>query len=136
MNDHLAHLASEYDRLCQRVKPCENSYTFLTERQDNGSPHVEFADGEYHYVVTERGLDLDRKSTADIREMLYWMLYDLTFWMGVSFEFKNRIEGPDCRRVIFAHQLELMKRADAAMAERLEQHISKTLSANPFIDRY
>ncbi|MEQ1642004.1 MAG: Imm63 family immunity protein [Pyrinomonadaceae bacterium] len=135
MNE-LNELAREYDRLCQRVEPSEFSYTFQTERQDVGSPHVEFADGEYHYIVTERGLDLERKSTTDIREMLYWMLYDLTFWMGVSFELKNRVEGPDCRRVIFAHQLELMKRADSKMAERLEQHISKTLSANPFIDRY
>lgn len=132
----LDELAREYDRLCQRVKPCEHPFTFLTERHDDGSPHVEFADGEYHYIVTERGLDLERKSTADIREILYWMLYDLTFWMGVSFEFKRRVEGPDCRRVIFAHQLELMKRADQTMAEKLEQHIAKTLTANPFIDRY
>ena len=134
--NNLDELAKEYDRLCQRVKPSEFPYTFLTERQDVGSPHVELTDGEYHYIVTERGLDLERKSTADIKEILYWMLYDLTFWMGVRFEFKNRIEGPDCRRVIFAHQLELMKRADAAMAERLEQHIAKTLAANPFNDRY
>lgn len=132
----LDELAREYDGLCQRVKPGEHPYTFLTERQDNGSPHVEFTDGEYHYIVTERGLDMERKSTADIREILYWMLSDLTFWMGVSFEFKNRVEGPDCRRVIFAHQLVLMKRADQTMAERLEMHIAETLAANPFIDRY
>lgn len=134
--NNLDELAREYDRLCQRVKPSEFPYTFLTERQDVGSPHVEFADGEYHYIVTERGLELDRKSTADTREILYWMLYDLTFWMGVSFELKNRIEGPDCRRVIFARQMELMKRADESMAERLELHITKTLAANPFVDRY
>lgn len=134
--DNLYQLAREYDRLCQRVEPSEHAYTFLTERHDDGSPHVEFSNGEYHYIVTERGIDLDRKSTADIGEILYWMLYDLTFWMGVSFEFKNRVEGPDCRRVIFAHQLDLMKRADSKMAERLERHFAKTLAAHPFNDHY
>ncbi len=136
MREELKTLQAEYDRLCQRVKPCEHSYTFLTERQDNGSPHVEYADGEYHYIVTERGLDLERRSTQDVNEILYWMLYDVTFWMGVAYELKSRIEGPDCRRVIFAHQLDLMKRADHPMAERLEKKIAITLAANPFIDRY
>lgn len=136
MGEELKILQAEYDRLCQRIEPCGHEHTFLTERQDNGSPHVEFIDSEYYYLVTERGLDLERKSTPDIKEILYWMLYDLTFWKGVSFEFKNRVEGPDCRRVIFAHQLELMKRADQPMAERLEKSIAKTLAANPFIDRY
>jgi len=134
MTPELLILAQEYDRLCQRVKPCEHSYSFLTERQDNGSPHVEYVNGEYHYIVTERGLELERKSTVDIREILYWMLYDLTFWMGVAYEFKNRVETKDCRHMIFAHSMELMRRADDAMAERLENQIAETLARNPFID--
>lgn len=136
MIDEISLLRLEYDRLAQRVSPSDFEYSFPTERQDDGSPHVEFHDGEYYYIVTERGLDLERRSTADIDEILYWMLYDLTFWMGVEHEFRNRVEGPDCRRVIFAYQVELMKRADSAMTERLEKHIAATLAANPFIDRY
>ncbi|HRI02484.1 MAG TPA: Imm63 family immunity protein [Pyrinomonadaceae bacterium] len=135
MNDELALLESEYDALCQRVKPCASKYTLLTERQDNGSPHVEFSGGEYHYIVTERGLDLESRSTADRSEILYWMVYDLTFWMGVAYEFKNRIDGPDVRRVIFDHWLDLMKKADLAFADRLKVHIAETLDKNPFIDQ-
>jgi len=135
MNDHLALLASEYDRLCQRISPLEHRYIVVTERQDDGCAHVEYSDGEYHYIVTERGVDFEHRSTPDIKDILYWLIYDLTFWMGVAYEFKNRIEGPDFRRVLFAHQLEMMNRADHAMAERLEKHIAKTLSENPFIDQ-
>lgn len=135
MDDPLKELSTAYDRLCQRVKPCENAYTFLTERRDDGSPHVEFTKGEYHYVVTERGLELERKSTADFREILYWLLYDMTFWMGVAHEFKNRVESKDCRRMIFAHQFELMKKTDSAFAGRLELDIADTLSRNPYKDQ-
>jgi hypothetical protein len=134
MTDELKHLQSKYDRLAQRIKPCIAEYSFLTERRDDGSPHVEYANDEYHYLVTERGLELERRCTPDINEILYWMIYDLTFWMGVAFELKNRIEGPDVRRVIFARQLELIERADHAMADRLERQIAETLSKNPFID--
>ena len=132
--DELRTLQVEYNKLCQRIEPREGEYTFLTEREDVGVPHVEFANGEYHYIVTERGLDLERRATADRSEILYWMIYSLTFWMGVEFEFKNRIEGPDSRRMMFAHWLEQMKKADPAMADRLESDIAKILAKDPFID--
>ena len=123
-----------YNALCQRIDPMEGEYTILTEREDVGVPHVEFENGQYHYIVTERGLDLSRRSTADIDEILYWMLYDLTFWMGSAFEFKNRVEGPDCRRMMFAHWLEQMQKADQAMADRLKLDIERILAENPFVD--
>ncbi len=135
MTTELTLLQTEYDALCQRIEPSASQYTFLTERQDNGSPHVEFSDGKYHYIVTERGLDLESRSTSERSEILYWMVYDLTFWMGVAYEFERRIEGPDVRRVIFAHWLDLMKKADAAFADRLSSDIAAILAKNPFVDQ-
>lgn len=135
MVKELEELRTEYDRLMQRVAAFDGVYSIQTERTDVGSPHVEFGDGQYHYIVTERGLDLESRSTPDVREIVYWMLYDVTFWMGVEFEFKNRIETQDCRRMIFAHQLELMLKADPEFAIRLEAHIAETLSKNPFNDQ-
>ena len=134
MTDELRKLQTEYNALCQRIEPIDGQYTLLTEREDVGVPHVEFSSGEYHYIVTERGLDLSRRSTDDPNEILYWMLYDLTFWMGVAFEFKNRVEGPDARRMIFARWVDLMEKADQAMADRLRIDIAQILSENPFAD--
>lgn len=134
MNDELQKLQVAYNELCQRIKPRTGQYTILTEREDVGVPHVEFTNSEYHYVVTERGLELERRSTPKRLEILYWLLYDLTFWMGVAYEFKSRIDGPDVRRKIFAHQVELMKRADGQFADRLESQIAETLSQHPFVD--
>lgn len=115
MNDELHKLQVEYNELCQRIKPYDGEYTILTEREDVGVAHIEFTDGAYQYIVTERGLELDRRSTPERLEILYWLLYDLTFWMGVEYEFKSRVEGPDVRRKIFAQQLELIQRADAQL---------------------
>lgn len=134
MIDELKLLQSEYDALCQLIEPSDLPYTFDTERRDVGSSHVEYSDGEFHYIVTERGLDLESRSTADRSEILYWMIYDLTFWMGVAFEFKHRVEGPDARRVIFSYWLDQMKKAELAFADRLELHIAKILTDNPFVD--
>lgn len=134
MADEIKQLQIAYNALCQRIDPMEGEYTILTEREDVGVPHVEFENGQYHYIVTERGLDLSRRSTADINEILYWMLYDLTFWMGSAYEFKNRVEGPDCRRMMFAHWLEQMQKADQAMADRLKLDIERILAENPFVD--
>lgn len=135
MQEELKKLADEFERLCQRIAPCERSYSFETKRLDVGSPHVEFADGQYHYIVTERGLDLEHRSTSDMSEILYWLIYDLTFWMGVEFELKNRVEGPDVRRLIFARAILLMERADPAMAAKLRMHIEKTLEEHPYRDQ-
>ena len=134
MPDELEQLQIDYDALCQRIEPHDGKYTFLTEREDVGAPHVEFETGRYHYVVTERGLDLSRRSTAEASEILYWMIKDLTFWMGVAYEFKNRVEGPDVRRMMFAHWVELIEKADQAMADRLRLDIAQILSENPFVD--
>ena len=134
MTAELLSLQAEYNELCQLIDPHDGEYSFSTEAEDVGAPHVEFTGGEYQYIVTERGLELERRSTAERREILYWMLYDLTFWMGVAFELKSRVEGPDVRRKIFAHQLELMNRADQQFAEQLESHIAETLSRHPFVD--
>ncbi len=131
----LEELAREYDRMCQRFRPQTGRYTFLTERRDDGSPHVEFDGDRYHYIATERGLELSRRVTQDRTEILYWLIYDVSFWESVSFEFKNRVEGQDCRRIMFAKWQELMERTDGQMASRLGNDIAGILSENPFIDR-
>lgn len=135
VSEELEALQVKYNDICQLVSPVAGQYTFLTEGQDNGSPHVEFIDNKFHYVVTERGLELDRRSTTDADEIVYWMVYDLTFWMGVAYEFENRVDGLDSRRMIFEQQTRLMKNAGPQFAGRLAKRIENTLKENPFVDR-
>lgn len=135
MSDILDKLQKEYDALCQRIEPCANgAYTFLTQRSDNGAPHVEYAYGVYYHVVTERGLELERKSYTDKSEILYRLVSDTTFWMAAAYEFKNRVDGQDFRRIMFAKQVELMERVSPEFGEKTRLKIAETLRHNPYDD--
>ena len=135
MTDELTSLAIKYDALCQRIKASELPYSFQTKRGDDGSSHVEFVDGCYHYVTTERGIELSRRSTGENSEILYWLIYDLTFWMSVKFELNNRIEDQDARRLIFDRWIYLINKAATSMAEKLRCDIDAILAENPYQDR-
>lgn len=134
MSDILDELQKEYDAVCQRIDPSAGQYSFLTERSDNGAPHVEYADGIFYHVVTERGLELERKS-YEKDDLLFKMVSDMAFWMAVGCEFKNRIEGQDARRIIFSKWVELMERVSAEWGALTLRKIDKTLEENPFLDR-
>lgn len=127
-------LQNEYNELLQKIRPSEHFYRFATERQDDGSPHVEIVEKEYHVVSTERGLDLSRKRFATKAEVLYDLIALDTFWMGADFEFKNRIENRDVRRLIFAKQIELLNRANPLWANRRQNEIDAILTQSPFSD--
>jgi hypothetical protein len=135
MRDRLSELQLEYDAVCQRIEPVAARYAFLTEREDNGAPHVEYADGVFFHVVTERGLELSRETFADKNDLLYRLVSDMTFWMAVDHEFKNRIEGQDARRIMFAKWVELTERVGPEWAERTKMHIAETLKENPYLDK-
>jgi len=50
-----------------------------TTPQHNGTPHIEVVGGKYHYVVTERGRELERRVAESEDEILYWLVSDLIF---------------------------------------------------------
>lgn len=127
-------LQNEYNELLQKVKPSAQKYRFLTERRDDGSPHVEIGENEYHFVTTERGLELSRTIFKSKEELLYQIISLDTFWMAVDFEFKNRIENQDSRRLIFAKQIELLNKANPIWADRRQKEMAETLKENPFMD--
>lgn len=127
-------LQNEYDKLCQRINQTDTAHRFLTERRDDGSPHVEVDENGYHYVATERGSEICRRTTPEKDELLYWMLADVTFWVAVSYEVAHRIENQDFRRMVFAKQLELLSKVNLKWADKRRREIDETLQKHPFID--
>lgn len=102
--------------------------------RDFGYPHVEVTNGFYHYVVVERGLELERHSTADYKDLLYWVFESASHNLAFSYELKNRIEDQDGRRIAFPKQIELMKQLSPEMGERMEASIAEILSRVPYDD--
>lgn len=127
-------LQNEYNELLQRAMPYAGIYRFETSRTDDGSPHVEIEDGRFDLVTTERGLELARTSFESKEDLLYSLISLVTFWEGVDDEFRNRDESRDCRRMIFAKQLELLRSIDPAWAARRVGEIEITLRENPYND--
>ena len=130
----LEELHQEYVALCQRFNPAQTDWFFQTVASHDGVPHVEFREGVYHYIGTDRGVEVMHKATADKTEMLYWLLRDMTWGMAVGYEFRHRVPGQSFRRLLFAKHLEYMAQVDSVWAERLRREIDTILAKHPYDD--
>ena len=138
MKENFAHLQEQYTRLCKLLVPYKPRYSYQskiqTRRQDDGAPHIEFVNGKYDFVVTERGLELERQTAETEDELLYWLLSDVTTGIASEFELDNRVLGQDSRRQWFAKNVELLARLNPEWACRKESEYAKILTDHPFRD--
>jgi hypothetical protein len=125
----------EYDKYCRRINPSFSKSRIQTTRGDDGTPHLEIIDNTYHYIATERGLDLSRQITQDKDELLYWLVSELAWGLAITYEFKNRIKGQSFRRLLFAKTIENLNKANPAWAERKQKEFDEILATHPFDDK-
>jgi len=130
----LAAIKTEVHSLAQLVNASSNDLPTFGHTRDGARPHIETADGGYHYVVVERGQELERRTTQDYSELLFWIFHDVTFQLAVDYELEHRVEDQDCRRIIFPRQVELMARLGPDFARRSSEHITGTLAQSPYDD--
>ncbi|MBC8142409.1 MAG: hypothetical protein H7Y38_13320 [Armatimonadetes bacterium] len=129
MAPELADFQAEYAALCRHVGA---SGELLFSRSDDGSPHIEYIGGEYHNVVTQRGSEWERRTTADKKEALYWCVSDLVWSMASEYELKTRKPGFYTRRVIFDKGIELMAQINPEWATRKAEEIRIILARSPY----
>ncbi len=127
-------LQTEFAELCSRINPLLAQFRFPTERSDDGFAHVEIAAGHFHYVVTERGLERSRQTTADKDELLYWLVSSVASARAGDYEFRHRVRGKSFRRLMFAKQIEYLARVRADWAERTAREIDAIVAKNPYDD--
>lgn len=108
--------------------------TFGRSRHD-GTPHVEVGEDAYFFVTCERGVELERRRTADLDELLFWAFSSVTFSMACGWELERRVDGRDSRRKIFARQVELLASLSPGWAEREAEAHRRILELHPFSDR-
>lgn len=103
--------------------------------KDFAYPHIEVDNvGFLHYVIVERGQELDRRITDKLDDLLYWIFATVTFSMSCDFELKNRIEGKDFRRMMFDKQEELLGLLSDTWAQKEQVEHQKILKNHPFDD--
>ena len=125
----------EYNEYCRRINPAFSESRIQTTRGDDGTSHLEIIDDTYHYIATERGLDLSRQITQDKDELLYWLVSELAWGLAIIYEFKNRIKGQSFRRLLFAKTIENLNKANPAWAERKQKEFDEILAIHPFDDK-
>jgi len=103
--------------------------------EDGARPHVEVGrDGLLHYVVVERGQELDRQTVVELDELLWHIFKHVTFSLACDFELKHRVALKDCRRLIFAKQVELLGTLSVEWAVREQHDHDAILARHPFDD--
>lgn len=134
MRNHDSIAARHSELLSQMLGRACQSDAYRTLDNHEGQLLLIDADG-YHWVSYERGQENGRRSTRDVDELLFWFLEQTAFSLGCAYEFANRIEGPDFRRMVHAKQRELFDRLDLIWRARLEAKIAATLAVHPYLDK-
>jgi Immunity protein 63 len=103
--------------------------------KDFAYPHIEVDKvGFLHYVIVERGQELDRRTTEKFDDLLYWIFANVTFSMACDYELKNRIEDKDCRRIMFDKQEELLGLLNNNWKQKEKAEHQSILNNHPFDD--
>ncbi len=101
----------------------------------DGTPYVEIKGGKYFFVSSERGYEVFRKKATNEDEILYLVFKDVAWKMASDFELRNRVQGKDCRRVIFSKIIEIMSEVNAGWGNKVEKEINQTLERSPYKDK-
>jgi hypothetical protein len=102
--------------------------------EDGARPHIEVNAHGMHYVIVERGQELKRVTSFDFDEILWHVFEAVTFSLAVDYELARRQAGKDCRRLIFARQVELLSALSAEWAQREAAAHHAILTLHPFDD--
>ena len=130
----LSEIKAEVTRLAQVLGASDNDLPTYGHTRDYAYPHIEVDEEHYHYVIVERGQELERNSTTDFEELLYWIFADTTHSLAFAYELKNRVEDHDCRRIAFPKQIELLGLISPHMAARCTKEIEQILASTPYND--
>ena len=132
----LPEIKAEVDRLAARIDAvghCE--LPTYGRSEDFARPHIEVNRDGYHWIVVERGEELQRLTTYDFDALLYRIFASVTRSLAWSHELAHRVESLDCRRIAFPHQLELIAKLSASWTETTAAEQQRSLGEHPFFDR-
>ena len=93
-----------------------------------------YQNGAYHYGYTERGQTRAIAQAADLHQILYYPLQDITHYIAGQYELDHRLPSQDFRRTLFAKQLELLAAIHPDYAAWRKAEIDTILQQHPYRD--
>lgn len=134
--ERLAWFKGRVDALAAVIEAPAGSLPTYGRSDDGARPHIEYANGKFHFVVVERGQELDRVSSHDPDEIVYRVMQCVTSEMATAHELRHRRRGEDPRRIMFATQLELLGRLSESWRAREAARQAEILGRHPFRDEW
>jgi hypothetical protein len=123
------------DTLSKKINAPLNLLPTYGHSIDGAHPHIEVdRNGQFYYVIVERGQELKRDPAVDTNDLLYRIFADVTFSMACDYEVKYRIESEDFRRQMFSKQEELLGILNEDWKIREQKEHQFILRSYPFDD--
>ncbi len=97
---------------------------------DAAQPEVRVDAKGYHFVVMERGQELQHKVFQQLEELLFEVFSTVTFSMALAYELQHRVKGQDFRIIMFARQVELLAQLDENFAAQHYVEAERLLRKN------
>ena len=129
------HIRKKVKELAKKIDVPANLLPTYRFSAGDASPLIEIdKQGRLHYALIERGEELERRTTENLDELLYWIFSGIATSMAFKYELKNRIEDKDCRRIAFDKQIELLSILNENWSKiEYEEHL-QILKNHPFDD--
>ncbi len=128
-------IRKKVDEFTLKINAPKNLLPSYGQQTKDAHPYIKVDDlGHMFYIVSERGEEYEKKMTSKIDELLYWIFADITFIMARDYEFENRIENKDSRRMIFDKQEMLLGELDKTWKEKEYTTHQRILKSHPFDD--
>jgi len=134
----LGEIESEIRRLAVIVGAREDDLpTFDQQDGYSGRPNIEpapWSPGGFAYVSIERGQENERSTFTTVDDLLFRVFDSVTFDVACRYELAHRVPDEDCRRMLFAKQVELLERLSPAWGQRGRERKEAILREHPFDD--
>jgi hypothetical protein len=130
----LRQIRHEIEKRARGVGATSDDLPTYGNSRDFGFPHIEVDQAVYHWVVVERGEELDRRTFRDLDDLLFKVFESATHAIASRWELANRLARHDSRRLLFSRQVELLASLDPEWGRRQQKHVDAILREHPYRD--
>ena len=134
MKSTLSEIKASVDQLAERIGAPQDTLPTYGYSEQTARPHIEVDPRGYHFVIVERGEELERLTTSDLDALLYKIFATVTFEISGKYERAHRMENHDPRKILFKMQVDLLTRLSRQWGERESQAHKQILKQHPFDD--
>ena len=136
MRTNLEEIRSLVESYAKKIEAPQQLLPTYGRTVDGAHPHIEIKEnGEFFYVIVERGQELRRELAVDINDLLYKIFTDITFSMACAVAAKQRKGKEDFRRQMFLKHEELLGVLQEEWKFRMQKEHQLILMSYPFDDK-